>query len=81
MNEKDFNVADSQKALMELLVSRTLRKHGVQKGKHDLSEKEKANLKETVKYLQEQSNKLMQSENSITEKDVNPRTNIYEGDK
>ncbi|MBR8644205.1 hypothetical protein KEH51_04910 [[Brevibacterium] frigoritolerans] len=60
---------------MELLVSRTLRKHGFKKEKVDLTEKERNNLKETVRYLQEQSLKIINQEKNITEHDVNPVTN------
>ncbi|MGE7764158.1 hypothetical protein [Peribacillus sp. NPDC096540] len=75
MSNNDFNLEESQKRLMELLVSRTMRKHGFKKEKVDLSEKEKSNLRETVRYLQEQSQKIINQEKNITEKDVNPITN------
>lgn len=63
---------------MELLVSRTLRKNGFKKEKVDLSEKERNNLKETIRYLQEQSQILINQEKKITENDVNPVTNSYQ---
>ncbi|MEE3951160.1 hypothetical protein [Peribacillus frigoritolerans] len=75
MGNNDFNLDESQKRLMELLVSRTLRKHGFKKEKVDLTEKERNNLKETVRYLQEQSLKIINQEKNITEHDVNPVTN------
>lgn len=60
---------------MELLVSRTMRKHGFKKDKVDLTERERNNLKETIRYLQEQSQKIINQEKNITEHDVNPVTN------
>ena len=75
MGNNDFNLDESQKRLMELLVSRTFRKHGFKKEKVDLTEKERNNLKETVRYLQEQSLKIINQEKNITEHDVNPVTN------
>ncbi|MEY9865925.1 hypothetical protein ACDZ29_17010 [Peribacillus sp. RS7] len=75
MGNNEFNLEESQKRLMELLVSRTMRKHGFKKGNVDLTEKEKNNLKETVRYLQEQSQKIINQEKNITEHDVNPVTN------
>lgn len=74
----DFNLEESQKKLMELLVSRTLKKHGVKKGEHDLSDKEKQNLKEMIEHLKRQSELLMNKEKHITEHDVDPITNTYE---
>lgn len=74
----DFNLEESQKRLMELLVSRTMRKHGFKKDKVDLTEKERNNLRETVRYLQEQSQILINQETKITEHDVNPVTNSYQ---
>ena len=76
MNQ-DFNLEESQKRLMELLVSRTLKKHGVNKGENSLSEKEKQNLKETIQLLQQQSELLINAEKKITESDVDPVTNTY----
>ena len=76
MNQ-DFNLEESQKRLMELLVSRTLKKHGVNKGENCLSEKEKQNLKETIQLLQQQSELLLNAEKKITESDVDPVTNTY----
>ncbi|KON68193.1 hypothetical protein ACFY5J_10005 [Peribacillus butanolivorans] len=78
MSNNEFNLEESQKRLMELLVSRTMRKHGFKKDKVDLSEKEKNNLKETIRYLQEQSQILINQEKKITENDVNPVTNSYQ---
>jgi spore coat protein W len=75
MGNNEFNLEESQKRLLELLVSRTMRKHGFKKGNVDLTEKEKNNLKETVRYLQEQSQKIINQEKNITEHDVNPVTN------
>ncbi|MGE7904030.1 hypothetical protein ACQKNS_06465 [Peribacillus sp. NPDC094092] len=75
MGNNDFNLEESQKRLMELLVSRTMRKHGFKKEKVDLTEREKNNLKETIRYLQEQSLKIINQEKNITEHDVNPVTN------
>ncbi|MGE7183240.1 hypothetical protein ACQKKK_04390 [Peribacillus sp. NPDC006672] len=75
MGNNEFNLEESQKRLMELLVSRTMRKHGFKKEKVDLTEKERNNLKETIRYLQEQSQKIINQEKNITEKDVNPITN------
>ncbi|MDM5213720.1 hypothetical protein QUF94_20185 [Peribacillus sp. NJ4] len=75
MGNNEFNLEESQKRLMELLVSRTMRKHGFKKGNIDLTEKEKNNLKETIRYLQEQSQKIINQEKNITENDVNPVTN------
>lgn len=74
----DFNLEESQKRLMELLVSRTLKKYGAGKGAHNLSDKEKNNLKETIKHLQKQTELLMNKEKNITERDVDPLTNTYE---
>ncbi|MGE7602070.1 hypothetical protein ACQKL5_06115 [Peribacillus sp. NPDC097675] len=74
----EFNLEESQKRLMELLVSRTMRKHGFKKDKVDLTEKERNNLKETVRYLQEQSQILINQDKKITEHDVNPVTNSYQ---
>ncbi len=76
MNQ-DFNLEESQKRLMELLVGRTLKKHGVNKGENSLSEKEKQNLKETIQLLQQQSELLINAEKKITESDVDPVTNTY----
>ena len=76
MNQ-DFNLEESQKRLMELLVGRTLKKHGVNKGENTLSEKEKQNLKETIQLLQQQSELLINAEKKITESDVDPVTNTY----
>ena len=67
MNQ-DFNLEESQKRLMELLVSRTLKKHGVNKGELNLSDKEKQNLKETIQHLQQQSELLINKEKNITER-------------
>ncbi|AXN40229.1 hypothetical protein ACFWDG_15935 [Peribacillus sp. NPDC060186] len=78
MSNNEFNLEESQKRLMELLVSRTLRKNGFKKEKVDLSEKERNNLKETIRYLQEQSQILINQEKKITENDVNPVTNSYQ---
>ncbi|PEJ36829.1 hypothetical protein CN689_03010 [Peribacillus butanolivorans] len=78
MSNNEFNLEESQKRLMELLVSRTLRKNGFNKEKVDLSEKERNNLKETIRYLQEQSQILINQEKKITENDVNPVTNSYQ---
>ncbi|RRN72492.1 hypothetical protein EI200_07915 [Peribacillus simplex] len=75
MGNNEFNLEESQKRLMELLVSRTMRKHGFKKEKVDLTEKERNNLKETIRYLQEQSQKIINQDKNITEKDVNPITN------
>ena len=71
MNQ-DFNLEESQKRLMELLVSRTLKKHGVNKGDNSLCEKEKQNLKETIQLLQQQSELLLNAEKHVTERDVDP---------
>lgn len=76
MNQ-DFNLEESQKRLMELLVSRTLKKHGVNTGENKLSEKEKQNLRETIQHLQKQSELLLNAEKHITERDVDPVTNTY----
>ena len=76
MNQ-DFNLEESQKRLMELLVSRTLKKHGVNKGENQLSDKEKQNLKETIQHLQKQSELLINAEKNVTERDVDPVTNTY----
>jgi spore coat protein W len=76
MNQ-DFNLEESQKRLMELLVSRTLKKYGVNKGAIGLSEKEKQNLRETVELLKKQSELLINQEKHITESDVDPVTNTY----
>ncbi|ASS93530.1 MULTISPECIES: hypothetical protein [Peribacillus] len=75
MGNNEFNLEESQKRLMELLVSRTMRKHGFKKENVDLTEKERNNLKETIRYLQEQSQKIINQEKNITEHDVNPVTN------
>ncbi|MFE4703814.1 hypothetical protein [Peribacillus simplex] len=75
MGNNEFNLEESQKRLMELLVSRTMRKHGFKKENVDLTEKERNNLKETIRYLQEQSQKIINQEKNITENDVNPVTN------
>jgi spore coat protein W len=77
MNQ-DFNLEESQKKLMELLVSRTLKKYGVDKGARDLSDKEKNNIKELIEHLQQQSKLLTNKEKNITEHDVDPVTNTYE---
>ena len=77
MSNNEFNMDESQKRLMELLVSRTLRKHGVKKDKVDLSDKERSHLKETIQFLQKQSEMLINQEKSITENDVNPVTNSH----
>ncbi|RID83615.1 hypothetical protein D1953_14995 [Peribacillus asahii] len=77
MND-DFNLDESQKRLMELLVSRTLNKYGVKRGSHNLSEREKENLRATIQSLQKQADLLINSQKSVTEKDVNPVTNTYE---
>ncbi|MDQ0217458.1 hypothetical protein ELQ35_07025 [Peribacillus cavernae] len=80
MSDKHFDMEESQRKLMELLVSRTLRKHGVKNGKtSDLSDKEKNNLKSTIDFLQKQSEEFFGKTNKITEDDVNPLTNVYEG--
>lgn len=76
MNQ-DFNLEESQKRLMELLVSRTLKKHGVNKGENKLSDREKVNLKETIEHLKQQSELLINAEKNITERDVDPVTNTY----
>lgn len=81
VSEKELNLDDSHKKLMELLVSRTLRKYGFKKDSIDLSEKEKKNLKETVELLQKQSQSFINNQNQITEEDVNPITNVYDGEK
>ncbi|MET1177681.1 hypothetical protein ABG775_06855 [Peribacillus simplex] len=75
MGNNDFNLEESQKRLMELLVSRTMRKYGFKREKVDLTEREKNNLKETIRHLQEQSQKIINQEKNITEHDVNPVTN------
>ncbi|MGG3494694.1 hypothetical protein ABES08_02480 [Peribacillus simplex] len=75
MGNNEFNLEESQRRLMELLVSRTMRKHGFKKEKVDLTEKERNNLRETIRYLQEQSQKIINQDKNITEKDVNPITN------
>ncbi|MFD9624674.1 hypothetical protein [Peribacillus muralis] len=75
MGNNEFNLEESQKRLMELLVSRTMRKHGFKKEHVDLTDKERNNLKETIRYLQEQSQILINQEKNITEHDVNPVTN------
>ncbi|WP_409304691.1 hypothetical protein [Peribacillus sp. SCS-155] len=59
MTENKFDVDQSHQKLMELLVSRTLRKHGIKKGKATLSNDEKDKLKNTIQYLQMQSQKLL----------------------
>ena len=81
MSEKELNLGDSHKKLMELLVSRTLRKNGFKKESIDLSEREKKNLKETIELLQKQSQSFIDKQNNITEQDVNPITNVYDGEK
>ncbi|MFJ7976125.1 hypothetical protein JNUCC23_06905 [Peribacillus sp. JNUCC 23] len=81
MSEKELNLGDSHKKLMELLVSRTLRKNGFNKESIDLSEREKKNLKETIELLQKQSQSFIDQQNNITEQDVNPITNVYDGEK
>jgi spore coat protein W len=81
VSKQDVNFEESQQRLMEVLVSRTLRKYGMKKGATELTEKEKSTLKETVEFLQEQAKQLIQQQNSITEKDVDPVTNVYENDK
>ncbi|WP_285767553.1 hypothetical protein [Peribacillus sp. SI8-4] len=75
MGNNEFNLEESQKRLMELLVSRTMRKHGFKKEHVDLTEKERNNLRETIRYLQEQSQILINQGKNITEHDVNPITN------
>ena len=74
MNQ-DFNLEESQKRLMELLVSRTLKKYGANKEAVNLSDKEKQNLRETIQQLQQQAALLTNKEQHITEKDVDPETN------
>jgi spore coat protein W len=81
VSKQDLNFEESQKRLMEVLVSRTLRKYGMKKGATELSEEEKNTLKETVQFLQEQTKQFIEQQNSITEKDVDPVTNVYENDK
>lgn len=81
MSEKELHLDDSHKKLMELLVSRTLRKHGFKKESIDLTEREKKNLKETIELLQKQSESFIGNQNNITEQDVNPNTNVYDGEK
>ncbi|WP_110929121.1 hypothetical protein [Bacillus massiliglaciei] len=78
MDLNGFNLEESQKRLMELLVSRTLRKHGVKTDKLDLSEKEKRNLRETVELLKQQSELIINQKTKITEHDVNPVTKKFE---
>ncbi|MGE8079482.1 hypothetical protein [Peribacillus loiseleuriae] len=81
MSEKELHLDDSHQKLMELLVSRTLRKHGFKKDSIDLTEREKKNLKETVELLQKQSQSFIDQQNNITEQDVNPITNVYDKEK
>ncbi|MFJ5622387.1 hypothetical protein ACIQD3_06495 [Peribacillus loiseleuriae] len=81
MSEKELHLDDSHQKLMELLVSRTLRKHGFKKDSIDLTEREKKNLKETVELLQKQSQSFIDKQNNITEQDVNPITNVYDKEK
>ncbi|KMY49121.1 hypothetical protein [Peribacillus loiseleuriae] len=81
MSEKELHLDDSHQKLMELLVSRTLRKHGFKKDSIDLTEREKKNLKETVELLQKQSQSFIDKQNNITEQDVNPITNVYDEGK
>lgn len=72
---------ESQKELMKLLVSSTLRKHGIKKENVNLTDQEKAQLKKTILHLQEQYKKLSEEHTSITETDVNPATNVYDSTK
>ncbi|PLT33905.1 hypothetical protein [Bacillus sp. V5-8f] len=80
MDHKGSEMEEAQKRMMELLVSRTLRKHGVQKGKANLTEAEKENLRNTIELLRKQVNAFTGKTN-VTEHDVNPETNVYEEDK
>ncbi|CAH0344515.1 hypothetical protein [Bacillus sp. CECT 9360] len=77
MNNNEFDMEESQRRLMELMVSRTLKKHGISKGKFNLSEEERDKLRSTIELLQKQSAALMGNRNTITEADVNPGTNMY----
>lgn len=77
MNQ-DFNLEESQKLLMQLLVSRTLKKHNVNTEELNLSDKEKQNLKDMVQHFQQEFEHLMNKEIKITENDIDPRTNTYE---
>lgn len=80
MDNQGFDMEETQKRMMELLVSRTLRKHGVKKGKADLSENEKEQLKSTIELLRKQVNQFT-GKTTVTEDDVNPITNVYEEEK
>lgn len=77
MTDNNFDLSETQKKLMELLVSRTLKKHGVKKAT-DLTDREKQSIKEMIQDLQKQSEMLINKQKNITEKDVNPLTNTYE---
>lgn len=78
MDNNQYDMEESQRRLMELMVSRTLKKHGISKGKFNLSEEEREKLKSTIELLQKQSAALLGNRNTITESDVNPRTNLYD---
>jgi spore coat protein W len=69
MTENKFEMDQSQQKLMELLVSRTMRKHGVKTGRTNLSEKEKEKLKSTLEFLQMQANKVLNNNKQVTEED------------
>lgn len=79
MDPNGFGMEETQKKMMQLLVSRTLRKHGVKKGRTDLSEEEKENLRSTIDLLRKQVNQFT-GKTSVTEDDVNPITSVYEKD-
>ncbi|RFU66735.1 hypothetical protein D0466_01090 [Peribacillus glennii] len=80
MDHKGSDMEETQKKMMELLVSRTLRKHGVKKGKANLTEEEKEHLRSTIELLRKQVNEFTGKTN-VTEHDVNPHTNVYEDNR
>ena len=81
MSDHDLNMEETQRHLMHLLVSKTLKKHGIKKGEVKLSDTEKEHLRQTISYLQAQYRTLIQQKVNITEEDVNPVTNVYDVNK
>jgi spore coat protein W len=81
VSNHEFDMEESHRRLMELMVSRTLKKHGIKSGKSNLSDNEKEKLKSTIQFLQKQSSELLGKSNTITEDDVNQTTKMYEGEE
>ncbi|BBW97058.1 hypothetical protein MKY25_13735 [Geobacillus sp. FSL W8-0032] len=75
MTEPSFSPDLPQRQLLQLLVEKTLKKHGVTAKQVQLTAEEKEQIRQMVQQLQAQVQQYLESlEQRVTEHDVDPNT-------